>query len=399
MDQENNKKPRFFLYGLAVAVVSVCLTIIVCSLIFGKIFSDYKKNAIIIKDSSVKPEEIAKFQDIIDFVGTDFCLEYDINKLLEGAIGGFIDGLGDRFSYYITPGDYDDYEEYITGKYVGIGITYERADEGLFITDVGGGSPADEAGIRPADMIVSIGDREAKELTDDEVQDFFREEGVTVGISVMREGTKKELSVTTAVINRTSVYLTDNGDGIFTVRLTQFDDDTGDEFGQAMAKAAESGMKGLIMDLRDNGGGYERESRKVADILLGEGTIATSRGKDGVVLSTLQSDAGQVDVPVVLLVNGSTASASELVTGAFRDFKKGLIIGEKTYGKALGQVSRSYEYDGSGVVITVARYFTPSGECIHGKGISPDIEVHNDGEGDRQYDTAVAELKKIMEQK
>ena len=127
--------------------------------------------------------------------------------------------------------------------------------------------------------------------------------------------------------------------------------------------------------MRNNGGGFESQASIVADVILPEGVIAYSEDRNGKKIKEIKSDKSELDLPIVMLINQNTASASELVAGAFRDFEKGVIIGVKSYGKALGQVSKTYEVDGSGIVLTVARYFTPSGQCIHDIGIEPDIKV------------------------
>ena len=188
------------------------------------------------------------------------------------------------------------------------------------------------------------------------------------------DDTAETLTITVARVSRQSVFVTDY-EGIMYVRITQFDEDTGAEFLQAMEKIEAVGCRGMILDLRDNGGGYESQADIVADRILPAGVIAYSEDKNGNRLSEILSDETCINVPLAVLVNGRTASASELVTGAIRDYEKGTIIGTKTFGKALGQTRREYTEDGSGIILTVARYFTPSGECIHGTGITPDLIV------------------------
>ena len=287
-----------------------------------------------------------------------------------------MDSLGDRYSYYIEPGDYGSYNDYITGTYVGLGFTYTRTAEGLHVEEVNAGSPAEECGLLAGQTVTRVNGMNAAELDDPEILSMVNVSGTEIKLTVQSEdGTVSELTAKTATINRQSVYGIGYEDGVYYIRISQFDNDTGTEFDEMLKLAKEGGMTALVLDLRTNGGGYEREADKVADALLGEGLVAYSQDKNGRRLSEVFSDASQVEVPVVLLVNQNTASASELVTGAFRDFKKGTIIGTQTFGKGIGQVSRSYTDDGSGVVITIATYFTPSGECIHGVGITPDVIV------------------------
>jgi len=370
------------LSGLALFLILLLIIAITAGICFGISHAVYKnrmerENAYrVLFPSDTDPYKIAKFQDIIDFVGEEFALEYEDDKLIEGAIKAYVDSLGDRYSYYIEPGDYESYNDYITGTYVGLGFTYTRCDEGLHVEEVNAGSPAEESGLVAGQIVTQINGMNTVELEDSNIVSMVNVSGTEIKLTVKSEdGTVQELTAKTATINKQSVYGIGYEDGVYYIRISQFDNDTGTEFEEMLKLAKDSGMTALVLDLRTNGGGYEREADKVADLLLGEGLVAYSQDKNGQRLSEVFSDADQVEVPVVLLVNQNTASASELVTGAFRDFKKGTIVGTKTYGKGIGQVSRSYTDDGSGVVITIATYFTPSGECIHGVGITPDVEV------------------------
>jgi carboxyl-terminal processing protease len=204
---------------------------------------------------------------------------------------------------------------------------------------------------------------------------LFVKEGNLIKIKAERaDGTSIEAEVTISRVSKQSVFVNDY-EGVMYIKITQFDEDTGEEFLAAMKKIDTLDCTGIILDLRNNGGGYEVQADIVADRILPEGLIAYSENKKGERISEIKSDAECIDVPLVVLINENTASASELVVGAIRDHKKGTLVGQKTYGKALGQTRRDYSEDGSGIILTIARYFTPSGECIHGVGISPDIEI------------------------
>ncbi|MBO4327098.1 MAG: S41 family peptidase [Clostridia bacterium] len=364
---------------LLVVLLLITVTAIVCLSISRRIYAnrlEKEKAYKVVFSSDTDPYKVAKLQDIIDFIGSEFALEYSSDELVEGAIDGLVDALGDRYSYYIQPGDYDSYNEYITGTYSGIGISTTFTDDGMVVSDVFEGTPAKEAGITVGELITHINGVKIDSTSSSQVSSMLGQEGVIVKLTVVDlDGITREVEMKTAVINRQSVYGVGFEDGVYYIRISQFDSDTGDEFNQMLSVAKTAGMKALVLDLRGNPGGYERQADMVADAILGEGLIAYSEDKNGTRASEAMSDANEIDVPIVLLVNANTASASELVAGAFRDFKKGTIVGKKTFGKAIGQISRSYSEDGSGVVLTVATYFTPSGECIHGVGITPDTEV------------------------
>lgn len=364
---------------LFIVLALIAVTAAVCLCVSNNIYKkrlEKEKAYKVVFSSDTDPYKVAKLQDIIDFVGTDFALEYSSDDLVEGAIDGLVRSLGDRYSYYIQPGDYSNYNDYITGTYSGIGISTTFSDEGMVINDVFEGTPAKEAGLQTGELITHINGMKIDTASAAQVGGMLGQEGVIVKLTVVDlDGITREVELKTAVINRQSVFGFGYEDGVYYIRISQFDNDTGDEFNQMISVAKGAGMKALVLDLRGNPGGYERQADMVADALLGEGLIAYAQDKSGNRSAEVRSDAEQLEVPVVMLVNANSASASELVAGAFRDFKKGTIVGKRTFGKAIGQVSRSYAEDGSGVVLTVATYFTPSGECIHGVGIAPDVEV------------------------
>ncbi len=364
---------------LLIAVLLVAVTAAVCFAVAGGIYSRKlaKENAYrVLFPSDTDPYKIAKYQDVIDYIGSNFALEYKSDELVENAIKGYVSGLGDRYSYYIEPGQFEQYDSFLTGSYTGIGIEVSFEGDVMTVTSVMPGTPSEEAGIAAGDVIVSINGMKAETIDRTQLGSIMGQENSVVRMTLKNPaGEECEVEVTVAAINRQSVYGFGYEDGVYYIRIEQFDSDTGSEFEKMINAASSGGMKALVLDLRNNPGGFESQADKVADIILGKGLIAYAVDRDGKRCAEIMSDEGEIGVPVCLLVNGNSASASELVAGAFRDFKKGTIVGKRTFGKAIGQLSRSYKDDGSGVVITVATYFTPSGECIHGVGIAPDVEI------------------------
>ena len=364
-----------FAGAIILVVVTVFLTFLVADRIYynGALFR--KSESVSFAGEELDEYKVAKFQDVLNFINEYYCLDYDINDLVEGAIAGAVDALDDPYTVYLKPGKLDEYVDLITGTYVGAGFTYSNSDKGMEVIFVESESSAEKAGIKPGDIITHVNAKTVAEYTDDELDKLFVKEGSELKLQVMHlDGTSAEITVEIARVSRQSVFVNDY-DGVMYIKITQFDEDTGAEFTAAMDKIEKLECKGIILDLRDNGGGYETQANIVADRILPEGLIAYSEDKNGNRLSETKSDAKCISVPLAVLVNGNTASASELVTGAIRDHKAGTIIGEKTYGKALGQTRRDYTNDGSGVILTIARFFTPSGECIHGVGITPEIEI------------------------
>ena len=334
-----------------------------------------KSESVTFSGEGLDEYKVSKFQDLLRFIEENYYLEYDINDILEGAISGAVEALEDPYSMYLEPGKLDEYVDYITGTYVGAGISYQKSEKGLLIGSVEAESSADKAGIVAGDIISEIEGKPVGSYTDDELDAVFAKEGSKIKLKVIKASEEiQEVTVTISKVGKQSVFVNDY-DGVMYIKITQFDEDTGKEFLTAMEKIEKIEHKGIILDLRNNGGGYEKQANIVADRILPEGLIAYSENKKGERITETKSDATCIDSPLVVLINGKTASASELVAGAIRDHKKGTLIGEKTYGKALGQTKLEYPEDGSGVVLTIAKFFTPSGECIHGKGISPNIEV------------------------
>lgn len=381
-DDNNNEKKSFrinantlFIGALLLVVITVFVTFFVADKLYfsGAIYR--KSESVSFEDEKLDPYKIAKFQTILDFIEENYCMEYDINDVVEGSIFGAVSALEDPYTRYLLPGELDDYVDYITGTYIGAGFVYIETDAGLLIQSVETNSPAEKAGILKDDIVTHLNGKAVTEYTDAEMDELFSKADTEITVSVIHsDNSMEDVTVTIAKVSKQSVFVT-NYDGIMYLRITQFDEDTAAEFSVAIEKIKEAGCDGIVIDLRYNGGGYEAQASEIADILLPECLIAYSEDKNGNRLSEIKSDAESVDLPMVLLVNEGTASASELLAGALKDNDAAQIVGQNTYGKALGQTRIDFEDDGSGLVVTVARYFTPSGKCIHGKGIKPDVEV------------------------
>lgn len=384
-----------FFGAIILVVVTVFLTFLVADRIYynGALFR--KSESVSFSGDALDEYKVAKFQDLLNFIDEYYCLDYDINDVVEGAISGAVEALKDPYTVYLKPGKLDEYVDMITGTYIGAGFTYTDNEKGMEVIFVESESSAASVGIKPGDIITHVNAKIVADCTDDELDKLFTKEGNELKLQVLHpDGTSGEVTVKIAKVSKQSVFVNDY-EGVMYIKITQFDEDTGAEFTAAMDKIEKLECTGIILDLRDNGGGYETQADIVADRLLPEGLIAYSEDKNGNRLVEVKSDAKCINVPLTVLVNGNTASASELVAGAIRDHKAGTLIGNKTYGKALGQTRRDYTEDGSGIIITVARYFTPSGECIHGVGIKPDIEISlvENSDTDAQLEKAFEILK------
>jgi len=379
-DEEKKKQGvnllTLFLSFSAVIVVTVFITFFTAKILFQRGNSVGDSDSVSFADETLDEKKVAKFQDIIEFIKENYYKDYDMNELIEGAIEGLVESLDDPYGSYYSPGNMDSYTSFIEGTYTGVGFKSAACEEGMKVTEVFKDSPAEKAGIVSGDIVTAIDGVKIAELSSEEISAKLGVQGTEIKLGIkVEDGSYKEITVAVDVIKLSSVHFKELENDIKYIYISQFIDGTADEFKAALEKAAKDSCRGIVIDLRNNPGGYEKEASAVADMLLPKGTIATSRDRDGKVLKTVTSDKNEVEVPIVIIVNQNTASAAELLTGAFRDFEKGEIVGVKTYGKALAQINHVYEFDGSGIVLTTSRYYTPSGECIDGVGIEPTIKV------------------------
>ncbi len=310
-------------------------------------------------------------------VEDDFLYKVDKEKLRQGELKGMVASLGDPYSEYLTLEDFDALAEQTNGKFFGIGVSVSSNEEGqiLVIAPIKD-TPAEKVGIKTGDLILKVnGELVSGNDLQAAVAKIKGDKGTSVKITIYRPSTKetKDIDVKRDEIKLETVISNTIKD-LGYIGITQFNDNTYDEFTKALNNLKEKNVKGLIIDLRGNPGGTVDSVEKIANELLPEGTIVSAKNRDGQVVFDYKSDKEYVNLPMAVLINGGSASASEILAGAIRDFKMGTLIGEKSFGKGIVQSVFPFP-DGSGLKITTSEYFTPSGENIHKKGIKPDIEV------------------------
>ena len=317
--------------------------------------------------------------------------------LMTGSLKGMVNSLGDPYSVYLDPKMFSELMLETKGSFGGVGIVLGVKDKQLTVVAPIEGTPAETAGILSGDLIVKIDGQDTKDMALDEAVGKIRgKEGSKVTLTIQRTGQEVEeysLTRATIVLKSVSGKILENGIGY--IRLSMFSETTGNDFTQKMSELTEQGMTSLILDLRNNPGGLIGESVKVARLLVPQGPIVSVIGKDGE-RETSQSYLEKTPLPLVVLINGGSASASEIVAGAIQDTGAGKLIGVKTFGK--GSVQRIIPLDkDSAVKITIAEYHTPKDRSIHGKGIEPDIVVEmpkdKDAKSDPQLDKAIEVLK------
>lgn len=305
--------------------------------------------------------------------------EIDESAMQEGVYKGLIASVDDPYTVYYTQKEYEKIIESTKGSFQGIGVTVmaNKADNTILIVSVIDNSPAYEAQLRPGDKIIKVNGEEVYgDKLDAAVSVMRGKEGTSVKVTIYRESTNEtlDMDITRRTIEDVTVKseMLDNNIGY--LKLTGFEEVSFNQFKKAYDELNTAGQKGMILDLRFNGGGQLTTAQDIADLLLPEGPIVyiEEKGKEKKVSKA--SDANKIEVPLVVLVNGYSASASEVLTGAIKDYNVGKVVGTKTFGKGIVQTVLSIG-DGSGVKITSAKYYTPSGVCIHDIGIEPDYVV------------------------
>jgi len=308
-----------------------------------------------------------------EYYGEDISQEELVNYAMQGMIAS----LNDPYAHYYTQEEYLDYVEELNGEYQGIGaLIGQPSDDGqTSILKVYDESSAQEAGLQPGDILLSIDNQSVNGLSLEEISSLMQgEEGRVVSILVLRgeEELLFEVPYSSGHITRVHHALFSQYTGY--IRIDMFTGNCVEEFSEALRDLTDRGMRSLVIDLRNNPGGQLDAVVSIADSILKEGTIVSVAGKDGTE-HTYTSNATCVSVPLAILANENSASASEILIGAVKDHEAGLIVGTKTFGKGIVQTTIPLETNDGWLKLTTAEYHTPNGQSIHGIGIEPDIDV------------------------
>jgi carboxyl-terminal processing protease len=324
-------------------------------------------------------DKLKVFTEILSLVQSNYVDEVKSRELIYGAVKGMLDTL-DPHTAFMTPEAFKEMQVETSGSFGGLGIEITVKDRMLTVVAPIDGTPADRAGIQPGDRIVKIEGQFTKDLTlMDAVRKLRGPKGSKVTIGILREGILEPFEVTLVreTIEVRSVRSKDLGDGIFYVRLSSFQERTAKDLDKALEQAQKAVATALILDLRNDPGGLLNQAVAVSDIFLDKDQLIVytqGRLKNQDLRFTAEHSTGYPKWPMVVLVNGGSASASEIVAGALQDWKRAVILGTKTFGKGSVQTVIPLS-DGSGLRLTTAKYFTPRGRSIHGIGITPDIVV------------------------
>ncbi len=423
MDIKKTKR-NSFLVGLLVGAVGIgiIITVILFVIIGLKIFGNpdivpgmanagqtsvnnqTDELSEVIDDDVVK--KINRMLTLIDgqFLFTE---NVDVDKMQTEIYSGIMESLDDPYSVYYTPEELADMFEESDGTYYGIGsyVTMDETRNLPMLYAIFEESPARDAGLRDGDIISEVDGESISGLTLTEVTSRIKgPEGTDVELTIIREGEADTLkiTVTRGKVETPTVKHHMIDDEIGYLQITEFDSVTTDQFKEAYKDLQASDMKAMVIDLRSNPGGNLDTVLNICEEILPKGIITYTIDKQGHRVDYTGNGKTPIDIPLVVLVNGYSASASELMTGAIRDYKVGTIMGTNTFGKGIVQQIYTLK-DGSGIKITTSRYYTPNGECIHQVGIAPDIEIeldedlyYGDEKIDNQLDAAVDYLKEQL---
>lgn len=303
----------------------------------------------------------------------------DEDELVLGAIRGMMSAVGDPYTFYYTADEMTAANEEFGGVYHGVGMLVQLTDDGAIeVARVYEDSPAEAAGVRMGDRIVAVDgvevSGESAQTLNEAIDRIQGEDGTTVVLSVQRNGEILDLEVMRAEVSISYVeYQIINGD-IGYINISQFSGNDVEGFQEAMSALQAADVSGVIIDIRNNPGGLLTDVVEIADALLPEGLIAYVEDGHGN-RTEYTSDADYWDVPLVVMVNGMSASASELLSAAIQDYDRGTIVGTTTYGKGIVQTLITFAEDGAGMQLTTASYYSPSGRSIHENGVEPDVTV------------------------
>lgn len=353
-----------------------------------------------------------RLEEVRQTLVNDYYIPLDEEDLVTGAIRGMMDSIGDPYTFYYTPEEMEKANEESSGVYHGVGMAVQLTDDGdIEVIRVYEGSPAEAAGLLSQDRIVQVDgvpvSGENGQTLNEAVQRIQGEDGTTVRLTVLRDGETLELDIVRSEVSISYVdYEIINGN-IGYVNIAQFTGNDVTGFQEAVEAFKSAGVSGIVVDLRNNPGGLLTDVVQIADMVLPEGLVTYVEDRHGN-RQEETSDAEYWDIPMVVLVNGMSASASELFTAAIQDYDRGTVVGTTTFGKGIVQTLITFSDDGAGMQLTTASYYSPNGRSIHQTGVEPDVtvELNEDYdssipwpnlENDNQLATALEELQKRID--
>ena len=363
------KKKTVFLLVVATAVVTLNATIFAFYALMGF--------------NAQKTKDVLRFFGALRFIETQYVRDVDYTNLIDGAISGMVKTLDDPHSIYLDPKMYELMRSHTEGSFGGVGIVMGFKDNKITVISVMEGTPSEAAGIKTGDEIIAVDGVPTSEIEPEEVVLHIRGEiGTDVMLKIHRAGEEdRDYVVRRATIQVHTVagQMLPDTDGIGYIRIASFSEHTADEFKDAYRALEKDGVKGMIIDLRENPGGLVTSCVAIANMVVPKGPVVSVVQKDGR-REEYKSDLSEEKYPLVVLIDGNSASASEILAGALQDTGAATIVGETSYGKGSVQVILPL-YDDDALKLTIAKYYTPSGRSIDGTGIEPDVRVEPQADG------------------
>ena len=366
---------RTLLYFLAVILITACVT---AGLMLRATQNKRTDEVVFSAEEYSKISDLLFLNEMIGHIENDALNESPGRAaLLEAAAEGIVSALDDPYAVYYTPEEYEAYLANINGEYTGIGVLVgQPAEAGAVIRDVYDETPAAEAGLLPGDILTAVdGMPVAPMLLEELSAAIDKETGESVTLSILRGEEASDVSLTCAALNlsRVSHALFKERTGY--IRISMFSGNCATEFREALNDLTERGMRSLVIDLRNNPGGTLENVTEIADSLLGSGTVVSLRGRLDAEGKVYESNAKGISVPLAIIVNENSASASEILAAAVQDHGAGVVVGMTTFGKGVVQTSMQLEGNQAWLKLTTDAYYTPAGRNIDGIGVTPDIEI------------------------
>ncbi len=316
-------------------------------------------------------EQVQEVREVLSQYHLSKPAEEDLNQQ---TIDEMIESLGDPYTEYFSEEEWESFFNNLEQTFTGIGIRLIEEDGVVYVEDIIPGGPAEAAGMLPGDALTSADGASLKGLSVAGIQEkLLGPEGTSVQVGVTRDGKLLTFSITRKTIQLPTAFSQMMGDGVGYLALTAFTSDAGEAFAEQLDKLAEAGMTSLIFDLRNNGGGYVNAAQEIAEYFMDEGVLAYLKDRDGNKAS-IDVRGGRMPYPVTVLVNGASASASELLAGALQDYRIAKLVGTRTFGKGLVQSLVPLE-SGGVLKITVQEYLTPKGRKVNQTGLTPQVEI------------------------
>lgn len=384
----NINKSKFTILIIAAVVLGAVVCFAVMQILMMQGVGEVKITQEEYKRLTYMDQKYSKAEKLMTEASDKFYKDVSEEDLLIGVYKGIFSGLDDVYSSYMTKEEYESWMATTLGEFQGIGVTFNENDKGEFvILSTNPGSPAEKNGMKAGDIITKV-DGKTFENADTIGAAMRGEAGTEVKITYVRDGKESVVTLVRAKIVTQSVSSKMLDGDIGYIKISAFEEATAKDFETALADIEVKTPKGLIIDIRDNGGGLVNSGTQIADHLIGKGTITYLQDRNGE-KQYIDSDSDRTNIPYILLVNENSASTSEILAAAVKDNGPGKIVGVTTYGKGVVQSTTKLE-DGSAYKLTIMQYFSPKGNAIHDKGVKPDYEVKGE---DAQLNKAIELLQ------